>query len=290
MSEGRGIHIGLAKVNPASYGGNWDGASRCAHRDGEAMAALTAALPGFESVPLITAAATRAAVDRELRRAADELNAGDLLVLSYAGHGAELDDQPPGTAGAGDELLDQSWCLWDGFLVDDEIRRYLALFRAGVRVLVISDSCFSGSMISIAAHRAPPRWLAHGAVDATDDETLRVVAPAVVRMAYQARRGFYARARSLAHKEQGARAIVASVILLAACKENKITFEGHAHGRFTQALLDTWNGGAFRGTHQGFHAAIATLTRKQVPVLQLDGDVAGSGAFAAVTPFSLRAA
>jgi metacaspase-1 len=42
---------------------------------------------------------------------------------------------------------DETWCLYDGELIDDELYNELGGFAAGVRVLVLSDGCHSGSVV-----------------------------------------------------------------------------------------------------------------------------------------------
>lgn len=108
---------------------------------------------GRDRVPDATRPNLLAAMDR----AAADLAADDLLLLTYSGHGASLPDR------GGDELdqRDEAWCLHDGLLLDDEIHHRLCTFAAGVRVLVVSDSCFSGSVTRrIRRHPRRPRSVA----------------------------------------------------------------------------------------------------------------------------------
>ena len=60
----------------------------------------------------------------------------------------------------GDEAdrKDETWCLYDGQLIDDELYFELSRFAAGVRILVLSDSCHSGTVTrDSAADRATSR-------------------------------------------------------------------------------------------------------------------------------------
>ena len=41
---------------------------------------------------------------------------------------------------------DETWCLFDSQLIDDELYFELAKFASGVRILVLSDSCHSGTV------------------------------------------------------------------------------------------------------------------------------------------------
>ena len=97
---------------------------------------------GFISTLLLREDATRKTVLTVLREAAEALDKHSMLLLSYSGHGGYVPDLN------GDDLdgQDETWCLYDGQLIDDELYELWATFRAGVRILVVSDSCHSGTM------------------------------------------------------------------------------------------------------------------------------------------------
>ena len=101
---------------------------------------------------LLTKKATRAKTLAAIRAAAKRLKSGDLFFLSYSGHGGQVDD----VSGEEDDKLDETWCLFDGQLIDDELYLELGRFAKGVRVLVLSDSCHSGT-VTRAAPPPPPR-------------------------------------------------------------------------------------------------------------------------------------
>ena len=96
---------------------------------------------------LLTKKATRDAVLRTMRAAAKSLAAGDLFFLSYSGHGGQV----PDVSGDEDDKQDETWCLYDGQLIDDELYFELGRFAEGVRILVLSDSCHSGTVTRDAA-------------------------------------------------------------------------------------------------------------------------------------------
>jgi hypothetical protein len=45
--------------------------------------------------------------------------------------------------------MDETWCLYDGQLLDDELHGAWEKFQAGVRILVFSDSCHSGTVLKM---------------------------------------------------------------------------------------------------------------------------------------------
>jgi len=42
--------------------------------------------------------------------------------------------------------MDETWVLYDRQLVDDELYKIWSKFKPGVRILVLSDSCHSGTV------------------------------------------------------------------------------------------------------------------------------------------------
>ena len=104
---------------------------------------------GFKANTLLTTTATRAKITEEIRNAAQTLKTGDIFMLSYSGHGGQLPDLN------GDEIdaIDETWCTYDGQLVDDELYELLAEMEQGVRILVFSDSCHSGTVTKAAYYK-----------------------------------------------------------------------------------------------------------------------------------------
>jgi hypothetical protein len=94
---------------------------------------------------LLTAQATCDKVLDKLDDLANLLKSGDLLVVSYSGHGGQIPDLN------GDEAdgLDETWCLYDGQLLDDELYGAWMKFQPGVRILTFSDSCHSGTVLKM---------------------------------------------------------------------------------------------------------------------------------------------
>ncbi|HZI93547.1 MAG TPA: caspase family protein, partial [Patescibacteria group bacterium] len=90
MSKGISIHIGLNRVDPVHYGG-WDGQLAACEFDAKDMRAMARA-QGFTTNILLTAAASSGAVTRAIARAAATLAGGDMLLLTYSGHGGQIPD------------------------------------------------------------------------------------------------------------------------------------------------------------------------------------------------------
>jgi metacaspase-1 len=291
------LHIGLNSVNPADYGG-WDGPLAACEFDAKDMAML-ARSQGLTPSLLITKKATRAAVLAGLRGAAKALKAGDLFFLSYSGHGGQV----PDTNGDERDRKDETWCLFDGQLIDDELYFALSQFAAGVRVLVLSDSCHSGS-VTRDRLPAPP----------VVGQRPRLMPVAVGRRVYAEHQAFYDKlqrdvAAAAQASKQAAKAVPTdpdaalaqigaaaqatelvgvfkpAVILISGCQDNQTSMDGEHNGAFTEQLLKTWNRGGFEGSYADLHAHIrAGLPDTQSPNLFTLGPAAG---FLKQKPFSL---
>ena len=86
-----------------------------------------AASQGFDAKTLLTRDATRANVLAELSKAADTLTSGDIFMLSVFRPGGQLPDLNRDEIDAQDE----TWCLFDGEMVDDEVNEAYAKFEKG---------------------------------------------------------------------------------------------------------------------------------------------------------------
>src|SRR5262245_65802308 len=84
------LHLGLNAVSPAHYGG-WSGELNACEFDANDMAAIAKA-GGMKPTVLLTKKATRANALAAVRSAAKQLKSGDLLFLTYSGHGGQIPD------------------------------------------------------------------------------------------------------------------------------------------------------------------------------------------------------
>lgn len=229
MATGISLHIGLNAVNPAYYDGSWNGKLKNAVQDAKDMQAI-ATQQGFQATVLLDNAATREAVISSITQSSQRLHAGDMFFVSFAGHGGVLPDF------SGDEAdqRDETWCLYNGHLVDDELNALWNHFAIGVRILVITDSCHSGT-VSRGRQRS------------------RAMPLAVALATYRVRRDFYLRIMQHCKNQP---APVASVRLLSACSDQETTADGDKNGYFTSALKQVWADGTFVGDYNHFYEQI----------------------------------
>ncbi len=101
---------------------------------------------GFTVSTLLNAAATRAAMVAAIGGMIQAAAKGDSLIITYSGHGTWVPDQNGDEPDGRDEAL----CPYDlaikGALLDDDIHALFSQRAAGVRIVLISDSCHSGSV------------------------------------------------------------------------------------------------------------------------------------------------
>jgi metacaspase-1 len=255
MARGVSLHIGVNRCNPDHYGG-WDRPLSSCENDADTMLAIATAR-GFEARQLKSEQATRGAVREAISQAADTLRPGDLFVVSYSGHGGQVRDFD----GDEQDRKDDTWCLYDGQLLDDELSVLYAGFRERVRVLVLSDSCHSGTMLK---RPSQPE-------SATGIEDEFIYSRAMPRQAAiettRQNRSFYSQIQAELPRPRPE--IKAGIRLLSGCQEHEESFGSDECGRFTDAVRHLVGEQQFRGDYPSFHrelvAAVAKAMNPQTP-------------------------
>ncbi len=248
MAKGLALTIGLNSVDPKHYGG-WSGELNACEADAEDMTDIGKSR-NFAVKTLLTKAATRAKVIAEISRAARKLKSGDMFMLSYSGHGGQVPDLNSDEPDAQDE----TWCLYDGELVDDELYAQLGKFLQGVRILVFSDSCHSGTVVKLAYYQGTTSAPSSGS--SPQGVRYRFMPPDVALRTYRANRVFYDKILRNMKLKEAEEAVKASVLLLSGCQDNQLSADGDFNGLFTSQLLRVWKNGAFKGSYKKFHQAI----------------------------------
>lgn len=245
MPIGASLHIGLNAVDPKEYSG-WDGQLTACEFDANDMQAL-AKTQGFTKVTKrLTKKATRNRVLADIKAAASKLKRNDIFFLTYSGHGGQVpntgnDFEPDG--------FDETWCLYDGELIDDELYAALKQFVKGVRIFVLSDSCHSGTVLraiqfsALGVTPARPRMMPR-------DVALRV---------YMDHQKFYDKIQQRSSSSSSRTRMHATALLISGCQDNQTSADGDRNGLFTETVLAVWKNGKFKGDYRGFHKSIVKL-------------------------------
>jgi metacaspase-1 len=271
-ATGLSLHVGLNRVDDNAYGFPVPPLAGCIN-DASDMRNIASGM-GFRHRILMDNQATSSAIISSIEEAAQKLYSGDILMITYAGHGSQVPDpsEPDGRS--------ETWVLWDRQLIDNELYALWGKFRAGVRVLVVSDSCHSGTVTRFLGRastalialmggqrRGVLRDAEGGALEPVNglmrDAVRELFAPQIAsterswepvqrprlldeRLAFQDavnRAGLYKQERS---RTANSPAPACDVLLLAACQDNQTASDGfpdpsgHQNGAFTRALRNYW--------------------------------------------------
>ena len=264
MAKGMSLHIGVNEVDPNGYplnpvrsgrkyavlsddyhpvqfDGNfqvgWVGPLSSCELDAVNMQKL-ARRQKFKARILKTKKATTENVISEIRNAAKTLKSGDTFLVTYSGHGSQVEDL------SGDEAdgEDETWCLYDRMFLDDEQRELYAEFARGVNIVVMSDCCHSGSSTRSgrSSDAEQPEYRGPGEPREMEERTAMAV--------YRGRKKDYDEIqRNLQHPPPKPKA---SRIMFSACQDYERAMGYADGGVFTIALLKVWDGGKFEGSYK----------------------------------------
>ena len=271
MSKGYSIHIGVNEVSMPRFEG-WKGSLYAAEADAIAMQELAKSLHYENDGVILTENATYDRVMQEIDFAQKYLESGDQLLFTFSGHGAQFRDLNGDEQDSEPIQYDEAIVLYDDVLVDDELYAHWRKFDPGVKIVMICDSCYSGT---ISQRRFVP-WMKL-AGDETESPSFewphhpkflpRYIAELVFAKNYL---HFEAIQKSFPKGDQ-VDVEGPSIISLSACRDNEIAEEGDLYGIFTGYLLDVWatrtRGMTYDELHSKIVAAVSGDGFKQVPAI-----------------------
>lgn len=241
MAKGISLHIGLNSVDPNHYQG-WDGRLTACEFDAKDMAAIAKKSKFETSTLLLTKTATATAVSDAIKEAAKKLVKGDVFLLTYSGHGGQVDDKNNEEA----DRKDETWVLYDRQLIDDELFELYRKFKSGVRIFVLSDSCHSGTVT-----RAFPPSVSSG-------PAIRLMPLDVQEKTNKKNKALYdGIQKATPAAEKGT--LKSTVLLISGCQDNQVSLDGTRNGLFTEKLKAVWKNGKFKYGYKRFHDTILTL-------------------------------
>lgn len=281
--RGLSLHFGVNVVNPAAYNG-WDGALGGCEPDANEMEKLAKSL-GYSTKKFLSPQATSGALLGELASAAHTLRAGDILFLTYSGHGGQVPDTNNDEDADDVEGLDETWCLYDRQVIDDELFAAFAKFARGVRIIVLSDSCHSGTVVRGAEYDAVARALATDPDTDLKIKAYRSVPIELRREIYTTHRALYDGIQAIVEPVSAA-SVQSSVMLISGCQDDQLSGDTGFNGVFTSRMMRVWKNGTFAGAYRQFHDTIRRqMPSTQQPNLYMVG--ASNEGFLAQKPFSI---
>ena len=261
MSKGQAVCIGVNSINPEHYGTN--GELYICEKDANDMHNLLM-LNGFTSLKLTTKEATRNNVKNAILDASKELKCGDIMVVYYSGHGGKVPNVPSPYDIEYDNI-DETWCLWDAQLLDDELRNLWAGFEKGVRIVLLSDSCHSGTIAKA------PISLEDNQEEEQEEEGFirkKAISDKVAKDTFERNQEFYIKlAEEINASEIMKKPVTAFVKQISGCQDTEYSYTGETNSAFTEALKYVWDDGNFEGTYKDFYRAIREQLTNQHPKL-----------------------
>lgn len=218
---------------------------------------------GFDVKTLEGSAATRDAILGEIKSASERFEPNDFFVFHFSGHGAQRSESSSGDEGDNkDELL----CVANRqTIVDDELWALWKEFVEQVRIVLLTDSCHSGTVA-----RALPRAAATRGADASrGDDSSRYEWDPVQQTRSRnelppprfPNMGLKPQART-----RGASSlsdmVAASMIHISGCRDEQESWgSSGSGGRFTNAFIDAYNRVANQGYEELYRQIKQTLSQ-----------------------------
>jgi subtilisin family serine protease len=171
-------------------------------------------------------------LDKYLEQFSKTLKSGDFLFITYSGHGGQIEDL---NFDEENDAMDETWCLYDRQYIDDELWEHFSRFKKGVRVLMISDSCHSGSVSKAAV--TPKDVEVDGLLEEITKKMKLVTRNAPRHITFNAYKKNKEQYYAPTHKPLVIREdIPATVLLLAACRDEEKASEWDGYGLFTSTI------------------------------------------------------
>lgn len=201
----------------------------------------------FAVAELFDRDATKAGMLEALSQLVSESRYGDVAIITFSGHGTWQPDMDGDEEDKRDEALCPHDVVASGPLLDDELFAIFRQRKRGSRIVLISDSCHSGTVTKF----APP--LGSGS------RRVRYLAPDVFLPPD-------VRLRALrVERAVGSVQSRTTALLMAGCRDNEYSYDaefaGRPNGAFTYVALQCWQQLPPDATYKQWMAEV----RKQLP-------------------------
>lgn len=248
MAKGYSLHIGVNYVNEAHYGTK--GALNSPENDAEKMEKMARKF-GYSTTKLTTKDATREIILPTIQKIREKMEQGDIFFLTYSGHGCRIrnlgSDVEPDNA-------DETWALYDGQWLDDEIWVTFSKFDESHRIIVFLDSCQSEGAI---------RAFDDDELDSETKKRIKALGNSDAQWAFENNKEYYKKIVGELPEDLDKVEVAASVLEISACRENQKTLDGNhrwANSLFTSLLLKVWKRGRLSGTYQALYDRLVSMS------------------------------
>lgn len=224
---------------------------------------------GYEVVTLLGREASKAGILGTLERAVAATKYRDQLVVTYSGHGTWVPDRDGDEADGRDEAICPDDYPRAGMVTDDDLYGVFSAAEHGERIVMVSDSCHSGTLNRFAGpveKEAPPL---PPIISETPDPQVTWVAP-------QRRVRFLPPAEFLGDDLNAARAVEhlpargimrRGALVLSACAAGQVTYDAVVGGRpcgiFSHVALAALAGlpdaASYRDLHRAARRALPSV-------------------------------
>jgi hypothetical protein len=250
MPKGKSLHIGIANVD-RSFGNEWTPLPSAA-RDATSMQNIAQAC-GFTTQLLVSPDATAGVVLDAIASSANTLSKGDIFFVTFSGHGSTV-------RGGNGRKRENAWVAYDRLVGRKELQRVFSKFQKGVRIVAVSDTCYSAGIMPLKLQTFLKGVLRENSI----------VAKAVPASTMKA--AFRSKPMLPAHDTGGSDKLKTTMIEFSSSKSDEASIALPGHGLFTQKLLAVWDNGSFGGSYHEFFLAIKrAMIRLQTPMYKVRG-------------------
>ncbi len=242
----RSLHIGIN-----DYPGTGNDLSGCVNDANDWKETMESR--GFQTVSLLDAEATKSNMVEAISKIVADTGRDDISVITYSGHGTWVPDEDGDEPDGRDEALCPHDITQGQILTDDELYEIFSERKRGARIIVISDSCHSGSVTR--ACNLMPRT----ETDSWNFQKIRYLAPE-----FYIQKDERLLRRALRVEEVRARGkIRAASVLLSGCEDDEYSYDAwfneRPNGAFTYAALQTLKNLPDTATYRDWHKEIRKI-------------------------------
>lgn len=223
--------------------------------DARRITSLIRTCYGYEGETLVSEQATKQEVAKRLKAGIERTPEDGLFLFFYSGHGGQeaLGGDEPDGSDSKDEFL----CLYDTYMLDDEI--WDAVSRCKGRVFLFFDACHSATMYrSVRAELADLK--AGGSARALSGGTGD----------FETTKGFTFRPERFAKAlpmSSGTPAPSPRILCWSGCKESEYSYGGSNGGLLTSAVVNGWKKGlSYEDLWNAAASAVMEREKTQHPV------------------------